>query len=287
MSDTATMIEMRPLSAHVGVEIVGVDAATPLADSGFAQLRAALNRHSLILLRNQTLTEAQHIAFSRRFGDLQIHVLKQFLTTPYPEIYVLSNVVEAGKPIGNHKEGWNWHSDWSYYEIPCFGSVLYARECPPEGADTLFSSMSAAYDALSPAMKERIAPLRAVHSYSGYYDKAFADRTPLTPEQRAATPDVVHPIVRTHPETGRKGLFVGEDIVKEIVGLSPQDSATLLAELNAHAVSDAFVFRHRWQAGDVLVWDNRCTMHKATPYDDQKYRRVMHRTTIKGTDRPA
>ncbi|GGB44730.1 hypothetical protein GCM10011505_27540 [Tistrella bauzanensis] len=279
-------MEIRELSPVIGVELLGVDASAPISDAEVARLRDLLNTHSVLLLRNQSLTEAQHVAFSRYFGDLQIHVLTQYLTTAHPEIYVLSNVKEAGRSIGNHKEGWNWHSDWSYLEIPCFGSVLYARECPPEGADTLFASMHAAWEALDPELQARIRDMTAVHSYSGYYNKAFGDREPLSAAQIAATPDVVHPVVRTHPETGRLSLYVGEDIVKEIQGLPADESAALLHALNSHAISDAFVYRHTWQEGDLLIWDNRCTMHKATPYDDVKYRRIMHRATIKGTDRP-
>ncbi len=280
-------MQTRPLHPALGVEIEGVDLALPLADDDFARIRAAFNTHSVLLFREQALSQAAHVALARRFGELQIHVLKQYLTTPYPELYVLSNKIVDGKPIGNHKEGWNWHSDLSYYEIPCLGSVLYAHEVPPEGADTLFASMGAAYEGLDPVTQGRIADLSAVHSYVGYYAKAFEDRAPLSAEQKAATPDVIHPIVRTHPETGRKSLYVGEDIVREIVGLDPAEGAELLARLNAHAISDPFVYRHEWRAGDVLIWDNRCTMHKATPYDDQAYTRVMHRATIKGVDRPA
>ena len=280
-------MELQPLGPVLGVEVTGVVLSEPLDNESFSVIRQALNDRCLVLIRDQELTEAEHVAFAKRFGDLQVHVLKQFLTTPYPELYVLSNKAVDGKPIGNHKEGWNWHSDWSYYEVPCLGSVLYSREVPPEGADTLFASMYAAYDALDAETKSKIADLKAVHSYAGYYAKAFGDREPLSEEQKAKTPDVVHPVVRTHPETGRRSLFVGEDIVKEIAGLPAAEGKALLDRLNAHAVSDDFVYRHKWRVGDVVIWDNRSTMHKATPYDDQAYFRVMHRATIKGTDRPA
>ncbi|MDE8559188.1 TauD/TfdA dioxygenase family protein [Pantoea vagans] len=280
------MLELRPLTDHIGMEVMNVDATQPIDAATFAELRSALNTHSVLLLRNQPVSEAQHVAFAREFGELQVHVLSQYLTTPYPELYVLSNVKQDGKAIGNHKEGWNWHSDWSYYEVPCFGSVLHAVEVPPVGADTLFSSMFAAYDTLDEETKQLIKPLSAVHSYSTYYAKAFADREPLSDEQKAKTPDVVHPLVRRHQETGRPSLFVGQDIVKEIVGLSPEESEALLARLNAHAISESFTYRHKWQAHDLLIWDNRCTMHQATPYDDVAYRRVMHRATVKGSERP-
>jgi taurine dioxygenase len=279
------MLKTHPLSPVIGVEVRGVDLRREIDAPTFAEIRGLLNRHSLLLFRDQAIDDQQHIAFSRRFGELMIHVLKQYLTTPYPEIYVLSNVVEQGKPIGAHKEGWNWHSDLSYMAEPSLGSALYGLEVPPEGGDTRFASLHAAYDALPAAMQARIRGLKAVHSYQGYYASYFPDRAPLTEEQKARVPDVVHPVVRTHPETGRPVLYVGQDIVKEIVGLAPAESRALLAELNAHAVSERFVYQHKWRAGDLIVWDNRATMHQATPYDDVKYRRVMHRTTIKG-DRP-
>ena len=274
------------LHPALGVEVHGLDLTSALTKENFLKLRGAFNAHGVILIRNQNLNEKQHVSFAKRFGDLMIHVLEQYLTTPYPEIYVLSNKIVEGKPIGNHKEGWNWHSDLSYYEVPCLGSVLYAREVPDEDGDTLFASMSAAYEALAEEQRRDLEGLNAVHSYTSYYSKAFADRAPLSEKQKMKTPDVVHPIVRTHSETGRKSLYVGEDIISHIVGLEHGKSASLLDKLNKHAVSSPFVYRHKWRAGDVIIWDNRSTMHRATPYDDVKYTRVMHRATIKGTERP-
>jgi taurine dioxygenase len=278
-------MNIAPLSPYIGVEVTGVDLREPVSEENFDALRTALNQHSLLLFRGQRINEAQHVAFSRRFGTLIGHVLKQFLKPEYPEVYVLSNVAENGKPIGNHKEGWNWHSDLSYKAEPSMGALLYAVEVPPEEGDTFFASMHAAWDSLTPTMQQRIRHMTATHSYTNYYGKAFADRNPLTDEQRAATPDVVHPLVRTHPDTGRLSLYVGQDVVKQIDNLAAKDSIALLAELNAHAISPEFSYRHKWQAGDLLVWDNRSTMHRATPYDDEKYRRIMHRTTVAG-DRP-
>lgn len=279
------LLELRPLTPGFGAEVLGLDLRDAPSPAILDALRQALDKHSLLVLRAQHISETQHVELSRGFGELMIHVLKQFLTASHPEIYVLSNVAENGKPIGNHKEGWNWHSDLSYMAEPSMGSLLHAIEVPPEGADTLFASMHAAYEGLPVEMQERIRPLKAVHSYAGYYGKAFADRAPLSEEQKARTPDVIQPVVRTHPSTGRLSLYVGQDIVKEIQGLEPEEGAQLLAELNAHAIRDEFVYRHQWQAHDLVIWDNRCTMHCATPYDDNAYRRVMHRTTVKG-ERP-
>lgn len=277
-------MEIIPVHPGFGVEIRGIDLTGSPSAAEWAAIRQAFHSRGVLVFRGQKLDEAQHVAFSRQLGDLQIHVLTQFLTTPHPEIYVLSNALREGKPIGNHKEGMNWHSDWSYRAEPAVGSVLHGRICPPEGADTLFACMHMAYEALSPAMQSRILPLNAIHSYAGYYDRAFPDR-PLTPEQREATPDVVHPLVRRHPGNGRLALYVGREVVKEIVGLSPEESAALLDELNAHAVQPEFIYRHRWQEGDIVAWDNRNTMHQATEYDDTTYIRLMHRTTLAG-ERP-
>lgn len=277
------MLNTRPLHEGFGLEVLGLDLSDPATDAAVDEMVGLLDRHSLILVRSQKLSNARHVEISRRFGPLMTHVLTQFLTTGHPEIYVLSNVTENGKPIGNHKEGWNWHSDLSYVAEPSMGSLLYSVEVPPEGADTLFASMHLAYEALPAEIQTRIRDLSATHSYAGYYAKAFADREPLSEEQKARTPDVVHPVVRTHPVTRRLSLYVGQDIVKQINGLPSEESRALLDELNAHAISDAFVYRHKWQQGDLVIWDNRCTMHCATPYDDQKYRRIMHRTTVAGT----
>lgn len=278
-------LQLENLTPFIGASVHGIDLREPVSGADFAVLRDALNQRSLLLFRGQQINESQHVAFSRRFGTLLGHVLTQFLKKEHPEVYVLSNVSENGKPIGNHKEGWNWHSDLSYKAEPSLGALLYAVEVPPVEGDTFFASMHAAYDALPESTKTRIRHLTATHSYANYYGKAFADRNPLTPEQLAATPDVVHPLVRTHPETGRLSLYVGQDVVKKIDGLPEAESTALLAELNEHAISPPFSYRHQWLAGDLLVWDNRCTMHRATPYDDMKYRRVMHRTTVAG-DRP-
>ncbi|ARP86124.1 TauD/TfdA dioxygenase family protein [Bordetella genomosp. 9] len=277
------MLHTRPLHPGFGIEVVGLDLSDPASDAAVDQLVKELDRHSLILVRGQTLSNARHVGISRRFGDLMTHVLKQFLTTGLPEIYVLSNVTEDGKPIGNHKEGWNWHSDLSYVAEPSMGSLLYAVEVPPVGADTLFASMHLAYEALPPEVQASIRHLSATHSYAGYYGKAFADREPLSDEQKARTPDVVHPLVRTHPVTGRLSLYVGQDIIKSVNGLPPEEGNALLDKLNRHAISEEFVYRHKWRQGDLIIWDNRCTMHCATPYEDTKYRRIMHRTTVAGT----
>ncbi len=282
-------IEIRPLSPTLGAEVVGVDLSHPMDDETFARLRAAHLEHLVLAIRDQDLAPEQHIAVSRRFGELDIHVLDQFLLPGHPEILVLSNQTVNGKAVGFKDAGNYWHSDISYREFPSLGSLLYAHEIPPQGGDTLFANMYAAYQALSDAMKARIDGLEAIHSYAHLYaqsrDTPGNTRPALSEAQSAEVPEVAHPVVRTHPETGRKALYVSRGLTARIVGMDAAASAALLGELHRHATSPRFVYRHRWRRHDILFWDNRCTMHLATGGYDPKFTRHMHRTTVKG-DRP-
>ncbi len=281
-------IEIRALSEALGAEVVGVDLARRLDDETFERIHEAHLKHLVLAIRDQDLTPARHIAFSRRFGELDIHVLDQFLLPGHPEILVVSNKKQNGKAVGLKDAGSHWHSDISYREYPSLGSLLYAHEIPPQGGDTLFANMYTAYEALSVEMKARVDGLEAVHGYSQIYElsrnAAGNARPPLTEEQKAKVPQVVHPVVRTHPETGRKALYVSPGLTVGIVGMDEEESRALLAELHRHSTKPEFVYRHIWRCHDVLFWDNRCTMHVATGYDP-RYTRHMHRTTVKG-DRP-
>lgn len=281
-------IEIRALSDTLGAEVVGVDLSQPLDDETFGRIHAAHLEHLVLAIRDQNLTPEQQTAFSRRFGELDIHVLDQFLLPGRPEILVLSNKTMNGKALGFKDAGNYWHSDISYREFPSLGSLLYAHEIPPQGGDTLFANMYAAYQALSAAMKARIDGLEAIHSYTHLYaqsrDTPGNTRPALTKAQMAKIPEVAHPVVRTHPETGRKALYVSQGLTVGIAGMDDEESDALLDELHVHATLPEFVYRHRWRRHDLLFWDNRCTMHLATGYDP-RYTRHMHRTTVKG-DRP-
>jgi taurine dioxygenase len=281
-------LTIRPCEAPLGAEIE-IDLSRPPSDEEFAAIEAAFHRHSVVFFRNQELTEEQHIAFSRRFGELEIHVLKQYLHPRHPEILMVSNVIEDGRPIGIADAGRYWHSDLSYVPAPSRCSLLYAREVPVADGrvlgDTLFASAAAAYDALPEATKRRIAGLKAVHRYGDRYARMQASggvRAPLTDEQKRQTPDVVHPVVRTHPATGRKCLYVNEGFTVAILGLPEDESQGLLAELTAHAVRPDFVYRHNWRRGDLLMWDNCATQHLAVGDYALPQRRLMHRTTVRG-----
>jgi taurine dioxygenase len=273
----------RRFDAPLGGEVVGLDLSQPLSDETFTAIRESfLDSQVLVFRGQQALTPEQHIAFSRRFGDLQIHVLKEFHLPGHPEILVVSNVVENGRKIGLGDAGRYWHSDLSYVAEPSLGSLLHAKEIPNDEGDTIFANMYLAYDTLPKEIKQRISGRRAVHSYTLKYDalRAISDaRNPLTDEQKRQVPPQSHPVVRTHPETGRKALFISEGFTASIEGLPEGESDELLKYLFAHSTRPEFVYRHKWQPGDLVFWDNRATIHLAT---GSRQRRTLYRTTVKG-----
>ena len=274
-------LELEPISPMMGAELRGVDLAR-LDDAMFPAIRAAFNRHMLLRFPAQRLTPPELIAFSRRFGELQIHVLDEYRHPRYPEIYLLSNVDRVtGRTTGYHPDRGTlvWHSDLSFQARPALATILYGLEVPKTGGDTLFADMRAAYDALPDATKRKVAPLRGIHDLD--YSRTRAGAAPMTEKQRAEAPPVSHPMVRTHPETGRKGLYISHHISR-IEGMAPDAARGLLEELMAHATQPRFVYRNTWRTGDVVMWDNRCTMHCATEYDASEERRVIHRTVVKG-----
>jgi len=276
--------EVRPFPAPVGAEILGLDISKPINDEDFARIHRAHLDHHVLVFRNQQITPAEHIDFSRRFGPLEIHVLHQFHLKNHPEILIVSNIKENGEPIGLGDAGAYWHSDLSYKPQPSLGSLLHAQELPSEGGDTLFADQHLAWEALSPELQQRILPLKAEHSYLAKYEELRA-KNPWRPKLSQAQVDqvkpAVQPVVRTHPETGRKALFVSEHFTTRIVGLPQEESDALLAELFAHSVKPEFVYRHRWAPHDLVFWDNRSLMHLAAGTPDH-LRRRLNRTTIAG-----
>ncbi len=276
--------DVRPFAEKVGAEIVGLDLSRPLNDADFARVHQAHLDYHVVVFRDQHITPQQQIDFSRRFGVLQIHVLKQFLLANHPEILIVSNIVENGQPVGLGDAGKYWHSDLSYKELPSLGSMLYAQELPSEGGDTLFADMHLAWDTLPEHLRKAIEGLNAVHSYTSRYSHGRnADnwRPTLSAEQLAQVAVVSHPIVRTHPENGRKALFVSEGFTTHIVGLPEDESQAILTELYAHSVRPEGVYRHKWQENDMVFWDNRSLIHLAGGTPDH-LRRRLHRTTIQG-----
>ena len=228
--------------AALGAEIVGLDLSQTLDDETFAAVRRCfLDSEGVLVLRNQRITPEQHIAFSRRFGPLAIHVLRQFLLPGHPEILLVSNVIENGKPIGLGDAGRYWHSDLSYVAEPSLGSLLHAQELPAEDGDTSFANLYAAYEALPEDVKRRLEGKRATHSYRKSYDvlEGSAFRPKLSEAQKAEVQAVVHPVVRTHPETGRKALFVNEGFTARILDMPEAESRELLQFLFAHSTRAA------------------------------------------------
>ena len=270
------------LSPVLGAEVIGLDLSSPLSDAKFQEINQAwLDHNGVLVIRDQVLTPEAHIAFSKRLGELEEHVVGQFLLDGYPQIYRVSTKVdENGKPMGNPESGRYWHSDLSYMERPAKASILYALEMPPSGGDTMLASMYAAYESLSPTMKQMLDGLMAVHDFR-QVNNFFATLGP-NQVQTAQTPPVEHPVVRTHPETGRKALFVNPGFTTHIVDLARSESDAVLEFLFAHATKPEFIYRHRWHLNDLLLWDNRCTVHHAIHDFYGTGHRHLHRTTVLG-----
>ena len=283
------MITVTPSGAALGARITGVDLSKPVDQATFEAIEAALHEHEVVVFPGQVLTPEQHITFSRQFGELEHHLREDRCRPGYPELFVVSNIIENGKPIGSTDAGFFWHSDLCYAAEPSRGSLFYAHEIPmqdgePKG-DTLFASMTAAYDALPEETQRTLLGHKAVNSYFAGYtrERKGAPRAALTAEQRAKVPDMLHPSVRTHPATGKKCLFVCEAYTTELVGLDPQESRNLLDLLFEHLKEDRFVYRHRWAPGDFLIWDNCATQHRAVIDYELPLRRRMERTTLRGS----
>lgn len=283
--------DIRPFEAALGAEVRGVDLSQDLDDAAFAAVERAWNDHSVLLFRDQVIDEVRQIAFSRRFGDLEVHVLDQYLHPEHPEILIVSNVMEDDRHVGIYDAGRYWHTDLSYMAVPSRGSLLYAIEIPHDAAgnalgDTLFASTAAAYDALSEPMKRRIAPLKAEFSLANRHARLVADGDPnaaLSDAHRNKAPPVTHRVVRTHPDTGRRSIYVNEGQTSRILGLPEDEARDLLHELCSHCTRPEFVYRHRWRAGDLLMWDNIPTQHLAISDYALPQRRYLHRTTLRGT----
>ncbi len=282
-------LQVKKLTPKFGAEIIGVDLSKPVPEELFREIEDVFNNSGVVVFRGQNITEDQHVEFSKRFGDLEIHVRKDALMKNRPEIFVVSNVIENGKPVGSIDAGQFWHTDLSYKQVPSRGSLLLAREVPVRDGkslgDTMFCGTIPAFDGLNAALQVRLEGLNAVHHYEKGYnrDRPSGKRVPLTDEQRKALPDVVHPVVRKHPYTGKKCLFVNEGYTAEIIGLPKSESDSILNQLFEHCLKDEFIYRHNWQVGDLVMWDNCSTQHKAVGDYEPAMRRRMDRTTLKGT----
>jgi taurine dioxygenase len=280
-------MQVSPLSERFGVAVSGIDLAHELSQEEFDRIHQLFVDNKLVCFKHQSLPAAAQIAFSRRFGPLEVHLLSQYNHPEHPEIFRLSNRVVDGQPMGIADGGSYWHSDLAFQEYPAKATMLNALEIPSEGGDTLFVDMEAAYEALSPQWKERLQGLRAVHRYRRKQaTDGQSTRVELSEDQKARTPDVAHPLVRTNPDTGRKAIFAHKGMTAEIVGLPAEESERILNFLFEHTVQPRFRFDFRWSPGDVVMWDNRSTMHSATTRDlPAGQYRTLYRTTVRG-ERP-
>lgn len=288
--DNSKSIQVVPMGPGIGAEIKGIDLSLDLDAEIFDQIQKAFYEHSVIVFRDQKMTPDQQIRFSRRFGDLEKHVLSQYLHPKHPELFVVSNIVENGRNIGAYDAGRYWHSDLSYAQKPSLGSLLYAIEVPHADngealGDTCFASVGKAYDDLPQNVKERAKGLKALNSLEHRFKRLQADgddKAVITAEQKKAS-EAVHPVVRTHPVTGRKCIFVNEGQTDHILGLSKDESEELLKLLCTQCIKPEYVYRHKWRVGDALMWDNCAVQHLAIADYKLPRRRLMYRTTLSGT----
>jgi taurine dioxygenase len=278
--DFEVEISFRKLSFNLGVEVVGADLMRPIGDAAFTTIRRAFVEHGVLLFRDARIDRDHHLAFSRRFGELDRHdSVPRDRDPALPEILLVTNRPSSdGTVPPSAYTGHLWHSDMSFTLAPAMGSLLRAVTVPPVGGDTMFANMAAAYDALTPAMQRMLEPLHAVHSP----ERKNAERSPQwEAENRRINPPVAQPVVRVHEESGRRALYVGQK-VRRFDGMSEAESRPLLDFLIAHATQPRFVYRHVWRQDDLLLWDNRSTMHIALGDYDPRALRHMERTTVLG-----
>ncbi|HEY4374033.1 MAG TPA: TauD/TfdA family dioxygenase [Burkholderiales bacterium] len=274
-------LKLRPLSHSLGAEVCEIDVARNFSEAEMAEVRQAFLDHGILLFRDQDISREQHIAFSARFGPLDRHdSLPRDRHPEHPELLMVTNEPKPnGQPSDSRYTGRVWHSDMSFTPVPALGSLLRSYTVPPVGGDTMFANMTMAYDHLSAGMKKMIDGLHGVHKSQRKIVDLSADRVA---EDKRLNPPIAQPVVRVHPETGRKALYVGEK-VKSFVDMTEEESQPLIKYLIEHATRPEFVYRHVWHANDILLWDNRCTMHIALADFDETKRRHLERTTVMGT----
>jgi taurine dioxygenase len=272
-----------PLSPAGGVEITGADLSRPLSPELTALIRQALLDHRVVVVRDQTLTKQQQFDLTLNFGEIEDHVARHS-DARYAIVHAVTNLDAAGNPTDalDTRGNYFWHTDKSYHAVPSLMTMLHAVELPPAGGDTQFANMVLAYHELAPAMKERLAGLRAIHSWEA--SRLASGSRPASEAEKRERPPVSHPIVRTHPETGEQALYIGTHAAGGIEGMAETEGKALLAELMDHATQPRFIYTHHWQPGDLVIWDNRALLHRALAnYQMGRHRRVLHRTVVRGT----
>lgn len=275
-------LQLRPASDALGVEVSGIDLSVPFAAATFDRLYAAWVASGLLVFRRQALSPQDQIAFTRRFGEVLIYTRSENAHPEHPEVLILSNLRKHGRALGSPASGRYWHTDGHFLRRPPSASILYALHAPRQGGDTHFANMARAYDDLPAALKAQINDRRVIISRVRSRPYNYPDKPPVTAEERAAWPDMDQPMVRTHAVTGQKALYVGGNVPWRVAGMPEAESTPLIRGLQAHAIQPAYLHVHRWRRGDVLVWDNRTLLHRATGYDAIRTRRHMHRTSAAG-----
>lgn len=281
-SATTQGFEVRPIGRGLGSEVTGIDLATA-SETTLAELAALYRQGSVLVLRGQDLTPEQLTRFGRALGPLEDHTREQFTLPGYPTIYILSNKEVDGRRIGVHRDGMGWHTDGSYLANPLDTTVLYALESPPVGADTLLADMREAFEALPLEQRDALREKQVLHSFVHLIGNLDPEaRSVVTADQRERAPDVIHPLVLPRAD-GTENFYLSSGSTKEILGQDPEEGRQLVRDLIVHATQERFIYRHQWKVGDVLVWNNRQTMHRATEYDDKKHQRLVYRLWIAGT----
>jgi len=281
-AEVSKSLALRPLTPKLGAAISDVKLADDMSDDVFRAIYQAFVRYQVLLFPPQDVPPARQVSFARRFGEVQIHVMKQYHADGFPELYRLSNLDENGNPNGRHPDKGTlaWHTDGSWQRVTGQATIIYGEVMPETGGETHFADMYGAYERLDARWKARIANMRAVHNLDFSRTRRHGE-DPMTDAQRREKPPVDQPVVRTHPETGRKCLYLG-DHAEYIVGMPYDEGRALIEELNALAIHPDLTYEHRWTARELLLWDNRCVMHRATPYDPATQGRVIRRCTVLG-----
>ena len=282
-------MQINPLSDVLGAEIIGADVGD-LDDAEFDEVHDAFLKHHVLVFRAQDLPPEKQINFAQRFGELDVHIQKDNKYSEHEAIQILSNKKVNGKYVGSPSAGEAWHSDLSYTDIPTLCTMLYAMEIPEIGGDTEWSNMYLAYEGLSDKIKNRIDGLHARHTFNRFRNPRVEvpDVYKGKGKERhvdIAPPDAIHPVVRTHPETGRKALYISERFTIGIEELEEDEGQALLDELIAHQKQRDFIYRHKWDLRDLTIWDNRCLIHLACGGVPEGQIRHMHRTIVRG-DKP-
>ena len=276
--------ETSALPAIGGIEIAGIDLAEPLSQERRDWILRTFRTHPVMVFRDQHLTKQQQYDFTLLFGEIEgLHVNRHLDAEKYTPVHTVSNLTRDGKPSAQPNERGNyfWHSDKSYHDVPSLMTMLHGVEIPPRGGETQFANMTMAYAALDDATKSRLTDLRAVHGWER--SRIQSGSPPATEEMKRERPPVDHPIVRTHPGTGEKSLYLGNH-ASHIVGWPEAEGRALIRWLENFATQPRFVYSHRWRKGDLAMWDNRCTLHRALVHENMANEpRVLHRTVVKGT----